>query len=144
MTGIQLKYMQFIEKYILDNGLSPTLKEISEKIGVCQVTVFGHIKTLKSRGYLRTRFEGESATRNIEIVEEKYAPIRSGIVKPKRIAVNRGLLWHVYEKVGSGSLEFRGAVNTIEEARKYIGHQEMELKTLGGSILPDILISDNV
>ncbi len=52
LTPRQIEIMLFIRNYRINNGCSPTLREIAAEAGVSRVTVFGHIEALIEKGML--------------------------------------------------------------------------------------------
>ena len=52
LTPRQIEIMLFIRNYRVNNGCSPTLREIATEAGVSRVTVFGHIEALIEKGML--------------------------------------------------------------------------------------------
>ena len=55
LTDRQHRVLEFIRSYQGERGLSPTLEEVARHIGVHRVTVFGHVRELVRKGYLRKR-----------------------------------------------------------------------------------------
>ena len=53
LTRRQADVLKFIQNFIDDNGISPTLHEIGEGLGVGRVTAFGHIQQLLEKGWIR-------------------------------------------------------------------------------------------
>ena len=54
-TRRQLDILHFLSDYIRENGLSPTLEEIGDHLGVHRVTVFQHLNALERRGAVRRK-----------------------------------------------------------------------------------------
>jgi repressor LexA len=53
LTPRQLEIVKFIRQYQADHGLSPTMQEIADHMGVSRPTVFEHIEALQARGALK-------------------------------------------------------------------------------------------
>jgi len=63
ITKKQKNVLDFIQSYKSENGISPTIKEISERLNLKAVsTVHEHIKSLEEKGYLS---KSKNSTRNI-------------------------------------------------------------------------------
>jgi repressor LexA len=63
--------MRFLSEYVRENGLSPTLEEIGEHMGVHRVTVFQHLNALERRGALRRQ---PQLARSIEVLDPDFMP----------------------------------------------------------------------
>lgn len=70
-TRKQKTVLTFIAAYQADNGISPTLEEIGESMGITRVTAFQHVKALESKGAVR---RSPLLSRSIEIVDPDYRP----------------------------------------------------------------------
>lgn len=70
-TKKQMVVMEYIAGYQVEHGISPTLEEIGEHLGVTRVTAFQHVKSLEKKGAIRTK---PLLSRSIEIVDPDYAP----------------------------------------------------------------------
>jgi len=70
-TRRQLDIMHFLSDYIRENGLSPTLEEIGEHMGVHRVTIFQHLNALERRGALR---RSPQLARSIEVLDPDFVP----------------------------------------------------------------------
>jgi len=69
LTKKQKQILDFIIKYIKNNGYSPSLEEIGKHFKLSSVaTVHQHVKTLKQKGYLN---KSENQARSIEISKNK-------------------------------------------------------------------------
>jgi len=70
-TRRQLDILHFLSGYIRENGLSPTLEEIGDHLGVHRVTVFQHLNALERRGAVR---RSPQLARSIEILDPDFMP----------------------------------------------------------------------
>jgi len=70
-TKKQMAVMEFIARYQVDRGISPTLEEIGEAMGVTRVTAFQHVRGLEKKGAIRTK---PLLSRSIEILDPDFAP----------------------------------------------------------------------
>ncbi|MBN2491185.1 MAG: transcriptional repressor LexA [Planctomycetes bacterium] len=52
LTKRQKEVLAFIGDYLRTRGISPTLKEIAEHLGVSKITVHEHVKALVAKNYL--------------------------------------------------------------------------------------------
>ena len=52
LTRRQREILTFFETYRRQHGISPTLEEIAQSLGVNKVTVFGHVAELEKKGAL--------------------------------------------------------------------------------------------
>jgi len=69
LTRRQRDILGFIQQYIEDQGISPTLDEIAQHFGLSRVTVFGHVAELERKGVVQRAARGHS--RAIQIVSEE-------------------------------------------------------------------------
>jgi repressor LexA len=66
LTRRQREILDFFEAYQKRKGISPTLEEIAQALGVNKVTVFGHVAELEKKGVLTRAKRGIS--RGLQIV----------------------------------------------------------------------------
>ncbi|MEM6674957.1 MAG: transcriptional repressor LexA [Planctomycetota bacterium] len=69
LTRRQRDILEFLQGYLDEHGISPTLEEIAAHFGVNKVTVFGHVAEMERKGVLRRRARGVS--RGLELVDEE-------------------------------------------------------------------------
>jgi repressor LexA len=89
MRGYTLKQkavLEFVSRYQKTEGLSPTLEEIGDHLGVTRVTAFQHVRSLEKKGALRTK---PLLSRSIEILDPDYAPEGRFVPIMGRIAAGR-------------------------------------------------------
>jgi DNA (cytosine-5)-methyltransferase 1 len=68
LTKKQKVVFDFINTYILENGISPTIEEIRKKLGLKAVsTIHEHINSLKTKGYLS---KSDNSARSISLEKE--------------------------------------------------------------------------
>lgn len=67
LTRRQREILTFFETYRRQHGISPTLEEIAQSLGVNKVTVFGHVAELEKKGVLSRSKRGIS--RGLQPVE---------------------------------------------------------------------------
>lgn len=60
LTRRQRDILDFFEEYTKAEGISPTLEEIANALGVNKVTVFGHVAELERKGVLTRAAKGVS------------------------------------------------------------------------------------
>ncbi len=77
LTRRQREILTFFETYRRQHGISPTLEEIAQSLGVNKVTVFGHVAELERKGVLVRSKRGIS--RGLQPVEA--SPVRGGRVQ---------------------------------------------------------------
>jgi repressor LexA len=82
-TKKQKTVLQFIAEYQIEHGISPTLEEIGEMLGITRVTAFQHVKGLEKKGALRTT---PLISRSIEILDPDFRPGGSSVPVLGRIA----------------------------------------------------------
>lgn len=75
MTPVQKQVLDFIVTYRKENGVSPTLQEIGDRLKTHRVTVHAHVKELLEKRYL-VRFSTR-ASRSLIPVDELEAKSRS-------------------------------------------------------------------
>jgi repressor LexA len=66
LTRRQRQILDFIESFASEHGMSPTLDEIAQELGVNKVTVFGHVAELERKGVLTRAAKGVS--RGLQVV----------------------------------------------------------------------------
>lgn len=74
LTRRQRDILDFFESYTRANGLSPTLEEIANSLGVNKVTVFGHVAELERKGVLTRAAKGVS--RALQLTTKPASPPR--------------------------------------------------------------------
>ncbi len=67
LTRRQRDIVDFLEQYVAEHGLSPTLEEIAVHFGVNKVTIFGHVAELERKGVVRRAAKGVS--RSLQLVQ---------------------------------------------------------------------------
>lgn len=89
MRGYTLKQKQaldFISSYQRQHGLSPTLEEIGDALGVTRVTAFQHVRSLQKKGAIRTT---PLLSRSIEVLDPDFRPQARTVPILGRIAAGR-------------------------------------------------------
>lgn len=71
LTPKQLRILQLIRNHRLAHGVSPTLQELADELGVSKVTVFEHVETLIRKGALR---RNANKARSLSISEQVPLP----------------------------------------------------------------------
>jgi repressor LexA len=77
LTRRQREILTFFESYRRQHGISPTLEEIAQSLGVNKVTVFGHVAELERKGVLARSKRGIS--RGLQPVESSTS--RNGLAQ---------------------------------------------------------------
>jgi repressor LexA len=81
LTRRQADVVRFIASYRLKHGLSPTLAEIGDGLGVSRVTVFEHVRALEEKGWL----EGDPGrSRSLRVCETDTAQAAAPATHPLR------------------------------------------------------------
>jgi repressor LexA len=70
-TMKQRDLLEFVSRYQREHGVSPTLEEIGDTLGVTRVTAFQHVRALQRKGAVRQ--EPRSA-RSLEILDPAFQP----------------------------------------------------------------------
>lgn len=73
LTRKQLEVLAAIEDHQRENGLSPTLHELGQRLAVNRVTVYGHVQALLQKGFLENLEPG--ASRGLELTEQGQAAV---------------------------------------------------------------------
>lgn len=73
LTLRQRQIVNFFEKYTRQKGISPTLEEIAQSMGVHKVTIFGHVGELERKGVLSRA--GRGVSRGLTLVPSTYRAI---------------------------------------------------------------------
>src|SRR5215468_2950930 len=61
LTEKQQAILDFVEKYVKDNGFPPSVREIGREFGIYPATVQDHISALERKGYLqKKRFQSRT------------------------------------------------------------------------------------
>jgi len=68
-TKRQRQLMTFLAGYQQANGISPTLEEIGQDLGVTRVTVFQHVRSLEEKGAVRRE---PLLARSLEILDPEF------------------------------------------------------------------------
>lgn len=68
LTRRQRQILDFIKAYEPQYGMSPTYEEIAQHFGLNKVTIFGHVKELERKGFLKRAAPGIS--RGLQLVED--------------------------------------------------------------------------
>jgi repressor LexA len=63
--------MEFVAEYQRDHGVSPTLEEVGEHLGITRVTVFQHVRALVKKGAIRS---APLLARSLEILDPDLKP----------------------------------------------------------------------
>jgi len=72
LTQRQKQILEFIESFIAEHGMAPTLREICERFGYSSYgTVHKHLKLLQQKGYLRRHWNQK---RGLELAGEDEGP----------------------------------------------------------------------
>lgn len=66
-TPQQMKVMVFVHEYLTKNGMSPTLDEIGEHLGIHRVSAHGLVKAVIAKGGIVK--DKKHAVRNIRVVD---------------------------------------------------------------------------
>jgi repressor LexA len=67
LTKRQKEILDFLERFLEDNGYPPSFEEIAEHFGYTSLaTVHEHLENLRAKGYIRKSY---NASRSIELVE---------------------------------------------------------------------------
>jgi len=72
-TQKQRTLLEFVARYQRENGISPTLEEIGEELGISRVTAFQHVNALRKRGALAHRAR---EARSLEITDPAFKPMQ--------------------------------------------------------------------
>ena len=72
LTRRQHEILEFMERFTVRRGISPTLEEIANELGVNKVTVFGHVADLERKGVLARA--GRGISRGLQIVHSSSKP----------------------------------------------------------------------
>ena len=62
LTRRRRDILVFLQSYLEENSISPTLEEIASHFGVNKVTIFGHVRELERKGVIRRGERGASRT----------------------------------------------------------------------------------
>ena len=80
LTARQREVLEFIRKFMTNEGYPPTVREIGAHFGFVPRSVFDHLKALERKGYLR---RAASKSRSLQILEPGTSPVpRSAFAVP--------------------------------------------------------------
>lgn len=65
LTPRQAQLLAEIKRYMKDNGMSPRIADLAEKMGASKVTIFEHLGELERKGHIR---RNKHQSRGIELV----------------------------------------------------------------------------
>ena len=78
LTEKQQAILDFVEKYVKDNGFPPSVREIGRQFGIYPATVQDHISALERKGYLqKKRFQ--SRTLSVPASSRRQAADENGV-----------------------------------------------------------------
>lgn len=125
ITKKQKNVLDFIQSYKSENGISPTIKEISKKLKLKAVsTVHEHIKSLEEKGYLS---KSENSARSIKPKEEEKSIIKIPIL---------------------GSIRAGQPHDAVEEIEDYISVINSKIKSSNGHyalrVVGDSMIDEGI
>ena len=78
LTRRQREILTFFETYRRQHGISPTLEEIAQSLGVNKVTVFGHVAELEKKGALVRSKRG---------ISRGLQPVEAPTASPSRLQI---------------------------------------------------------
>jgi len=78
LTRRQREILTYFETYRRQNGISPTLEEIAQSLGVNKVTVFGHVAELERKGVLVRSKRG---------ISRGLQPVEAPTASPSRLQI---------------------------------------------------------
>lgn len=78
LTRRQREILTYFETYRRQNGISPTLEEIAQSLGVNKVTVFGHVAELERKGVLVRSKRG---------ISRGLQPVEAPAASPSRVQI---------------------------------------------------------
>ena len=71
LTPRQLEVLRFIVDFRMGHGISPTLAEIAERMGISKITVYEHVEQLIKKGVLeKQKYQSRSLSVNPEVRRE--------------------------------------------------------------------------
>jgi repressor LexA len=82
LTKRQREILDFLKDYVRLHGISPTLEEIAQSLGVNRVTVFGHVAELQRKGVLTKVARGISRALEISPAARTDERARPAAVLP--------------------------------------------------------------
>jgi len=96
LTEKQQAILNFVEKYVKDNGFPPSVREIGRQFGIYPATVQDHISALERKGYLqKKRFQSRTLSvpaSSRRQADETGVPGMPGIPIVGRVAAGLPLL----------------------------------------------------
>src|SRR5215468_4249312 len=91
LTEKQQAILDFVEKYVKDNGFPPSVREIGRQFGIYPATVQDHISALERKGYLqKKRFQ--SRTLSVPASSRQSQNNENGVPIVGRVAAGLPLL----------------------------------------------------
>jgi repressor LexA len=124
LTKRQKQILDFLERFLEDNGYPPSFEEIAEHFGYASLaTVHEHLENLRVKGYIRKSY---NASRSIELVESGAA---AG-------AVELPLLGRVAAGVPIEAIEDRETIAVPENLLRR-GGQHYVLRVVGDSMIEE-------
>ncbi len=90
LTPRQLELLRFVRDFQDRNGYSPTMQELADRFAITKVTVFEHLDTLESKGWLsRDRYKARSLRIDPEVTLPEPSGEALGLPLAGRIAAGR-------------------------------------------------------
>src|SRR5215468_3041450 len=91
LTEKQQAILDFVEKYVNDNGFPPSVREIGRQFGIYPATVQDHISALERKGYLQKK---KFQSRTLSLPASSRRSSGNGIPIVGRVAAGLPLLAH--------------------------------------------------
>lgn len=122
LTKKQGELLVFVLEYREENGVSPTLDEIAEKMGTTKITVFDHLKLMEQKGYVERE---ENYSRSIVILHVPEE-IKTNLKKSFSNAIRQIALTQTQKKILEFIILFingkgKGKSPTLEEMAEKFG-----------------------
>lgn len=86
LTRRQRDILVFLQNYLEEHSISPTLEEIASNFGVNKVTIFGHVRELERKGVITRGERGASRTLQPVVPETRTSAL---VLVKGRIAAGR-------------------------------------------------------
>jgi repressor LexA len=125
LSGRQEEILDFVSKYRVENGYSPSLREIAEAFGLASVaTVHQHVAALQKKGYVKKDW---NRGRSLELSEMAEERMKRMVAKTEAAKVEAAKS----ESARGNVLPFRSARPAWAESMEVGPSESIELPLLG-------------
>jgi repressor LexA len=141
LTPKQLAIVEFLVAYRDEHGLSPTLEEIAQHLGVTKITIYEHVTQLCKKGALNKKpYQSRSLTVHPELISEVRGRVGSRVSGDAEIEEGAHPVLPLLGRIAAGQ-----PIEAVEDPEESLDLSEMvrldrasyALKVRGDSMIDD-------